>query len=247
MTLPTVETLYDVIDGTWPAARYVENGPFTLRQGLHGGQRVAAATAKRPVTGYELTAAETAMRDLNAGDQPPIFMIRNGQDELDTMLAQRGYPVVDPVNLYAAPVESVTTQPVPPVTAIPVWEPLAIMRDIWAAGSIGPGRIAVMERVAGPKTAIIARWNDHPGGCAFVAIHEGIAMVHALEILPEQRQQGLGKWMMRRAAFWASEHGAPHLSVVVTQANRAGNALYTSLGMTLVGQYHYRKLKEPAT
>ena len=136
-----------------------------------------------------------------------------------------------------------TTEPVPPVTAIPVWEPLSIMRDMWAEGGIGPGRIAVMERARGPKTAIVARWNDHPGGCAFVAIHDGIAMLHALEILPHQRQQGLGKWMMRRAAFWARDHGASHLSVVVTQANTGGNALYTSLGMTLVGQYHYRKLK----
>ena len=159
----------------------------------------------------------------------------------------RGYDIVDPVNLYATPVDTLTTEPVPPVTAIPVWEPLAIMRDIWAAGGIGPGRLAVMERAPGPKTAIIARWNDHPGGCGFVAIHDSIAMVHALEILPHQRNQGLGKWMMRRAAFWARENGAHTLSVVCTQANQGANALYASLGMTLVGQYHYRKLKEPKT
>lgn len=244
MTLPTAQRLYDVIDGTWPAAHYVETGPFTLRQGDRGGQRVAAATANGPVTADELAAAETAMRGLNAGDQPPLFMIREGQGGLDLQLSQRGYAIVDPVSLYVAPVDLLTTEPVPPVTAIPVWEPLAIMRDIWAAGGIGPGRIAVMERATGPKTAIVARWNDHPGGCAFVAIHDGIAMLHALEILPHQRKQGLGKWMMRRAASWAREHGATHLSIVVTQANRGGNALYSSLGMTLVGQYHYRKLKD---
>ena len=95
-----------------------------------------------------------------------------------------------------------------------------------------------------PKTAIIARWNDHPGGCAFVGIHNKIAMLHALEILPNQRQQGLGSWVMKRAAFWAQDHGADELSVVCTQANKGANALYTSLGMTLVGQYHYRKKKD---
>ncbi|MEZ5716438.1 MAG: GNAT family N-acetyltransferase [Paracoccaceae bacterium] len=184
------------------------------------------------------------MRGLNSGDQPPLFMIREGQGALDRQLHGRGYAIVDPVSLYVAPVGLLTTEPVPPVTAIPVWEPLAIMRDIWAAGGIGPGRIAVMERAPGPKTSIVARWNDHPGGCAFVAIHDGIAMLHALEILPHQRKQGLGKWMMRRAAFWARDHGATHLSIVVTQANQGGNALYASLGMTLVGQYHYRKLKD---
>jgi len=131
---------------------------------------------------------------------------------------------------------------VAPVTAIPVWEPLAIMHDIWATAGIGEGRINVMHRATGPKTAIIARGNDHPGGCGFVAIHDGVAMMHAVEILPHQRKQGLGKWMMRRAAFWARENGATILSVACTQANTGANALYSSLGMTVVGQYHYRHL-----
>ena len=244
MRLPTIGTLYDVIDGTWPAARYDTCGPFTLRQGRGGGQRVAAATTDRDVTEAEIETAEAATRAFNAGDQPPIFMIREGQRRLDAQLEARGYPAVDPVNLYATPSGTLTTEPIPPVTAIPVWEPLAIMRDMWAEGGIGPGRLAVMDRAPHPKTAIIGRWNDHPGGCVFVGTHDGIAMVHALEILPHQRQQGLGKWMMRRAAFWARDHGADMLSVVCTQANAGANALYTSLGMTLVGQYHYRKRKD---
>lgn len=241
MTLPDIHTLYDVVDGTWPAARITPSGPFTFREGQGGGQRVSATTATRPVTAGELARAEAEMRTMG---QPCLFMIRAGQDALDAQLADRGYEIVDPVNAYVCPVDQLTTEPVPPVTAIPVWEPLAIMRDMWAAGGIGPGRIAVMERAAQPKTSIVARWRDHPGGCAYVAVHNGVAMLHALEILPEQRGQGLGKWVMRRAAFWAAEQGASHLSVVCTQANIGANALYTSLSMSLVGQYHYRKLIE---
>jgi hypothetical protein len=30
------------------------------------------------------------------------------------------------------------------------------------------------------------------------------------------------------------------MSVICTQENAAANGLYTSLGMTLTGQYHYR-------
>ncbi|UYV37618.1 GNAT family N-acetyltransferase [Rhodobacteraceae bacterium D3-12] len=239
MTLPDARTLYDVVDGTWPAARTTQTDPFTYRLGQDGGQRVSATTANRPVSDSELADAEAQMR---AMEQPCLFMIRQGQEALDAQLAARGYDIVDPVNMYVCPVEQLTTEPVPPVTAIPVWEPLAIMRDMWAEGGIGPGRIAVMERAAHPKTSIVARWRDHPGGCAYVAIHNNIAMLHALEILPEQRGQGLGKWVMRRAGFWAAEQGASHVSVVCTQANVGANALYSSLSMTLVGQYHYRKL-----
>ena len=115
------------------------------------------------------------------------------------------------------------------------------MRDIWAAGGIGPARVEVMARAPGPKTSIFGRSNNRPAGAGFVALHEGIAMVHALEVLARHRREGLGRYMMQQAAFWAADRGATHMSVICTAANVSANALYTSLGFTLVGQYHYRR------
>ena len=46
---------------------------------------------------------------------------------------------------------------------------------------------------------------------------------------------------------WAAAQGATHLSVLCTNANDAANALYSSLGMELVGQYHYRIKKDGKT
>lgn len=236
--MPDASRLHDVIDGTWPAAGTMRMGPFLLRRGDGGGQRVSAATAIGAPTDATITAAEAAMQAMG---QPRLFQVRAGDDVFDTMLAARGYGIVDPVNIYAAPVDVVATRRPPPVTAFCVWEPLAIQVDIWAKGGIGPGRLAVMHRARGPKTSILGRLNDHPGGTAFVAIHDGVAMVHAVEVLPHQRKQGMAGWFMRLAAFWARDNGATHLAVVCTRANLAANALYASLGMTLVGQYHYRK------
>ena len=236
--MPDLAQLYDVIDGTWPAAETQVLGHVLLRRGDGGGQRVSAATALGPITPRDIDAAEAAMQ---AMEQPRLFQIRAGDTALDDLLARRGYVIVDPVNLYVAPVDAVATRRPPPVTAFCVWEPLAIQIDIWAKGGIGPRRLAVMQRAKGPKTSILGRLNDHPGGTAFVAIHDGIAMVHALEVLPHQRKQGMAGWFMRLAAFWARDNGASHLAVVCTEANTAANALYASLGMALVGQYHYRK------
>ncbi|MFU8864459.1 MAG: GNAT family N-acetyltransferase [Rhodobacterales bacterium] len=236
--MPDVAQLYDVIDGTWPAAQTRRLGPFLLRKGDGGGQRVSAATALAPVGVPQIEAAEAAMLEMG---QPRLFQIRQGDAALDSLLTQRGYGIKDPVNLYVAPVEALLTQRPPPVTTFCLWEPLAIQIDIWAKSGIGPARIAVMRRAKGPKTAILGRINDHPGGTAFVAIHEHIAMVHAVEVLAHQRKQGMAGWFMRTAAHWAQQHGATHLSVVCTQDNAGGNALYASLGMALVGQYHYRK------
>ncbi|QBF33134.1 GNAT family N-acetyltransferase [Thalassococcus sp. S3] len=230
--------LYEVIDGTWPAAAFIPQGDWLLRDGRGGGKRVSAATARESGVG-DIGAAETAMRDLG---QPPLFMIRDGDEALDTELERQGYDVIDPVVIYACPVTHLTDIPLPRVTIFEIWEPLAMMLEIWAAGGIGPARIDIMERAEGPKTGLLARFNEKPAGTAFAAIHARTAMVHAVEVLPHQRKQGVGKWIMRGAAFWARAHGAGTLTVMCTRENAGANALYTSLGMSVVGQYHYRHL-----
>ncbi|MFZ5963069.1 GNAT family N-acetyltransferase [Thalassococcus sp. BH17M4-6] len=239
---PDAQTLYDVTEATWPPAARTDAGPWVLRDGAGGGKRVSAATAQGDWQTDDVPAAEQAMRMLG---QTPLFMIRQGEDALDAALAARGYQVIDPVTLWLCPIAKLTDKPLPRVTAFAIWEPLAIMREIWAAGGIGPDRLRVMARVTGPKTGIFGRTGDKPAGAGFCALHGDIAMVHALEIAPAHRRKGLGDWMMRCAAIWAEKQGAAWMSVLCTQANDGANGLYASLGMTAVGQYHYRILPNP--
>jgi GNAT superfamily N-acetyltransferase len=239
--MPDVHTLYDVVEATWPPALRFDDGPVTLRDGAGGGKRVSGATARQPVTTDELPRAEAAMRAMG---QDPLFMIREGDAELDALLEAEGYQIIDPVNLYVGNVADLLAKPLAKVTTFTIWEPLAVMHDIWAAGGIGPDRVAVMQRATCPKTSIFGRDSNRPAGAAYVGIHRGVAMVHALEILERHRGVGLGKQMMRRAALWASENGAERVSAVCIQANQGANALYASLGMALVGTYHYRIKKD---
>lgn len=241
MTLPTVQTLYGVTGATWPAASVARVGPWTIRAGRGGGSRVSAATAEGPFSVDDLAAAQAAMTALG---QPSQFMIRAGEAALDTLLAGQGYSIKDPVNLYAAPVAALTTHRPPPVTSFQVWPPLAAQAEIWTAGGIGPARLAVMDRAPQPKTTLLGRIGERPAGTVYIGIHAGIAMIHALEILPAYRRRGLARHLMHAAGFWAADHAATHLSLIVTQANAGANALYASLGLTLVGQYHYRILPE---
>ena len=230
-------TLFDAIDHTWPAARRWQNGVWTLREGQGGGQRVSAATASGPASDGDIDTAEAEMRAIG---QTPIFQMRGADDAaLDTALANRGYEKRDATNIYT-PIATLTDTPIPRVTAFAIWEPLAIMNDLWAQSGIGPERLAVMAR-AETKTAVLARWNEKPGGVAFAALHNDICMVHAVEVLPHQRRQGVAGWIMRRAAFWARSHGARHISVLCVADNTAANGLYRALGFEQVGQYHYRR------
>lgn len=233
---PSLDALFAASEGTWPAARHWTQGPFTLRDGQGGGQRVSAATADGPVTETDISTAEAAM---DAMGQSPIFCIRDPASPLDEALAKRGYAIKDPTNVYSLPIDRLTDIPIPRVTAFNIWEPLAIMREIWETDGVGPARQAVMAR-AKTKTGILARWNEKPAGAAFAAVHGDICMVHAVVVLPHQRRQGVAQWMMRRAAFWAQGQGAAHIAVLCVDANTGANALYRGLGFDRVGGYHYR-------
>ncbi len=240
--LPDANTLLEVCEATWPPAATSKQGAWTIREGQGGGQRVSSATENWPVTEADLPAAEAAMKAL---DQDLIFQIRSGQETLNEMLAHHGYDIVDPVNIYAIATSELTVHTRPPVSAFDIWPPMAIMRELWQNAGIGSGRQAVMARAAGPKTALLARTDEQPAGVAFVAIHEGIAMLHALEVSPQLRRRGTARNLIIKAAEWAEENGAEILSLIVTKGNHAANPLYASLGMHLVGHYHYRKKLNP--
>ncbi|XDA97842.1 GNAT family N-acetyltransferase [Sulfitobacter sp. LCG007] len=235
-----MDPLFEAIEATWPPARSWREGAWTLRDGAGGGKRVSAASAAGEVTADQIPMAETAMR---AQGIAPLFMVRDGETGLDSLLEARGYRVVDPVFIYTLPIEALTDVPIPRVTTFCIWEPLAIMAEIWAQGGVGPERLAVMARTA-DKTAIFARANERPAGVGFAALHGGICMVHAVEILPHQRRQGMGRWIMRQAAFWGASQGAETLAVLCTRANAPANALYSALGFTVARQYHYRQLRD---
>ena len=176
------------LDATWPAAARQSMGPWIIRDGQRGGKRVSAATPNSDWTPADIQKAEVAMQDLG---QTPLFMITDKDPNLDQALATAGYDIVDPVNIYSTPVDTLTTERPPKVSMFSVWPPLAIEIDMWAEGGISDARVNVMKRVQAPKTSILARWNDHPAGVGFAAVHGNDAFVHAVEIRNHQRQQGV--------------------------------------------------------
>ena len=235
--LPDRNRLFSVLEATWPPARHWDDGCWVLREGRGGGKRVSAASARGSDAPTHVPQAERAMRALG---QRPLFMIREGDENLDQELAARGYRRIDATIGYACPVAALTAPRPDRLSGFPVWEPLHIMREIWATGGIGADRLAVMERAHGPKTGLLARAEGRAAGTAFVAIHESCAMLHALEVLPQFRRKGVGTKILRNAAIWAQNQGAETFTLLTTSGNAPSNALYTSLNMSIVGHYHYR-------
>ena len=230
--------LFPVVDATWPAAERRRLDPWTLRRGDGGGNRVSAATldGEGGGEGGDVAAAEAAMR---AWGQVPLFLIRPGDEALDAALAARGYAARDRVVMLSAPTAALAPPDPDPLVIIGD-APLAIMADIWRQGGIGPGRLAVMGRAAGPRAFLLGRTGDRPAGCGFVAVAGEVAMIHALEVAPFARRKGVGVAITRTAARWALGVGATRLTLAVTRANLPARALYARLGTEEVAAYHYR-------
>ena len=238
---PYIFEIHEVIEHTWPAYSNCKHGPWTLREGLGGGKRVSATTLDGFHESPNIKDAEEGMR---AFGQNPIFMIREGDDDLDRNLATEGYEITDRANIYTVPIEKFAKKDPPRLSVFEIWEPLQIQNEIWREVGIDANRTAVMHRAKGPKTSFFLRWENRPAGTAFIAIHNNTAMVHVLGILPRQQRKGVGTLAMYQAVNWAKSFGAHTLSVICTKENLGANALFASIHMQLVGGYHYRIKKE---
>ena len=85
--------------------------------------------------------------------------------------------------------------------AFNIWEPLEMQKDIWEQGEIDRNRVVVIKRAECTKTRLLMLWDSHTAGTAYIGIHNEIAMLHALQILPSQRRKCVGAIAIRNAAM----------------------------------------------
>lgn len=228
--------LSHAFEATWPAAEYADAGGFRVGRGHGAGGRVSSARVVGDWTQGDIAAVEAIHA---AWDQQPMFRALDDDNDLIAALTSAGYLRETPTAIMAAPIAMLTDKIIPAVTTFAVWPPLAIQRDLWRAGNINDARQAVMMQADLPKAAILGRIDDRAAGAAFVAIVDKVAMVHAVEVLPEFRRRGLAGWMMRQAALWAAEQGADLIGLAVSRANTGARATYDKMGFTEVAGYSY--------
>lgn len=221
---------------TWPAAETVDHGALRSGRGQGAGGRVSSTRSlSDDWHPDDIAAAETVHQGWG---QRPMFRLADDDARLRAALLAHGYRSETPTAILAGACAALAA-PVPRLTTFAIWPPLAIQQDLWAAGNVDAARQAVMARVPLAKTAILGRLNDRAAGAAFVAVDGPVAMIHAVEVAPGFRRQGLAGWMVRTAASWALDQGADRLALAVSRDNTGARASYDRLGFREIAGYSY--------
>lgn len=221
---------------SWPAAEYREAGGFRIGRGFGGGGRISSA---RALPGWTAAGIDMAAAVHREWGQPVLFRAPDSDAALAGALTGAGLHPALPTAVMEIPTTALTDREIPFLTAIPCWPPLAVQREIWEAGNITPARQAAMARVDLPRVALLGRLNDAPVASAFMARAGEVAMIHAIEVAPQARRQGMAEWLLRAAAELAADQGATRLALAVTLANQPAVALYRKLGFATAGTYRY--------
>lgn len=224
-------------ESTWPSAEYADAGGFRVGRGQGGGGRVGSARALGP--DWQADAIAEIAEIQRGWGEAPLFRVADDDLALQGRLTAQGYSHGTPTAVLAAECATLAERPLPRLSAFEIWPPLAIQTDIWSAGNIPESRQAVMRRVALPHTALLGRVQDRAAGAAFVALDGPVAMVHAIEVVPELRRQGVAGWMIAKAAEWAAQQGADRLALAVGRANTGARAVYDRMGFIEMGGYGY--------
>jgi len=231
------ELFWRASDLCWPPIRKKTVGPWVIREGGGGGRRVSSTT---PIGDYSKEDILLAEREMQALGQPNIFQIRNKDEDLDILLKEKGYSLVDKTVIYTGNIVEISGLRVPPVTTFNVWPYLSIMKSIWEKGGITDARLSVMRRCNVRKTAILGRIENKAAGCAFISQSEGVSIIQSVFVLPQYRRKGLSRYIISEAAKWGVGEGTSYLALMTSKYNRKARNLYDGLGMKMIDTYHYR-------
>lgn len=227
---------------TWPAVETEPVGDWLLRA-ADGWTRRANSVLAVGDPGMPLPAAvDTVTAWYAARHLPPRAQLAEGEaDDLDALLADRGWRAEAATLLLTAPIDRVRAAApaaaLPPVTFAA--EPSADWLALFGARK---GVSAAARAVLTGGDATFAEVRADGGELAAIgrgAVADGHLLVAALEVVPAYRRRGLARQV---TAALAQRHAdrAHTVFLQVEEDNTAARTLYDRLGFRRHHRYHYR-------
>ena len=243
------KSIEEITLNTWPAEQSVVMNGWILRTASGYTKR---ANSVNPLYGAEESYADTLERiklaELyyeNAGLQP-VFKITPfiQPANLDDILADRGYAIVQPSSVRLLDLEQLT---VPESGySIQIQDKLSIewldafteldelsqekrntLTRMLSASHLQQGYALLLEK-------------GIPISCGFGVIQQGYIGIYDIVTAPLYRRQGKAKQLLLELLLWGRSQGASSSFLQVVQNNHGASALYDQLGYKEIYQYWYR-------
>jgi len=180
-----------------------------------------------------------------AKELPTVFRLTPcaSPPQLDQVLAQRGYRVIDPTLVMHLDLQPAPVQDTPQVALreealhdwLPIFcrlseEPLAQHRT----------HAAMLDLI--PATRILVSLVDAETvvACGMGVLEQDYFGLFSLVTTPQQRNRGYGTRLVVGMLQWAREHGATQAYLQVVQNNTPARHVYTRVGFQEAYRYWYR-------
>ena len=164
-------------------------------------------------------------------------------NDLDTVLAERGYRRHSPVSLQVASTATVLQE-----VTTGDWEtrvtdaPSPRWLGAWQKATRGD--VAAVERmlrrVALPSRYVTVSDGDQVVAVGRTVVDSGSAGVFSMATLPTARGKGAGRTALAALAAWAADRGIDRMYLQVERDNPAALRLYERAGFRELCVYHYR-------
>ncbi|MCK9857174.1 GNAT family N-acetyltransferase [Paenibacillus sp. ATY16] len=163
--------------------------------------------------------------------------------QLDTLLEERGYRVVDPVYVKTAALEDL---PDPEVFACRIDERLS---EHWLDEFMQMMPLSDKQRETAVKMltgmplrqCFVTLYADGvPAACGIGVIEHGYIGLYDIVTSERFRNRGLGYQLLLHIFRWGKRNGADKAYLLVVQANQPANRLYDKFGFETQYEYWYR-------
>ena len=232
----------------WPALEAIDVDGWVWRASGGGARR---ANSVLPLTfhGRDVDAAVTRIEALYAARGLDSYVQVSSiaaPDDLDAILAGRGYTLEDPVLLLAKRADAAIADAASPaavvVTAVPTTDWLSIYLPTLEGEARRNAAPATLARVPGRRAFLTSYHGGRASASALCVVSpDGVAVVECVASDQTRRRTGAGSAVMAALETWAIRNGAENIALQVVEANTPARALYAKRGYRRAGAYHYRR------
>ena len=237
----------------WPALHQVLFDGWVVRLTRGFTKRANSVTPLYAST-QPLMAKLRYCEDLYAreGQQAIFRMTTIGeQDQLDELLASRGYEIADPTRVLNVSLgrsafsiaadfgESTLSSFLATYTRLSAQPRI----DAITAATAADLHATILRAIRSDTVFGSIRENGDPVACGMAVVEHEVAGLFDVVVHPDLRRRGHGRALVESLLARASAMGAQHAYLQVVAENRAARALYESMGFELLYEYRYRLSK----